>query len=43
MPFLKVIKRIVPWMWRNSQLQKCEKFKGYNYKSKKDYSSMPGL
>ena len=31
---------VVPWMWRNSQLQKCEKFKGYNYKSKKDYSSM---
>lgn len=31
---------VVPWMWRNSQLQKCKKFKGYNYKSKKDYSSM---
>ena len=31
---------VVPWMWRNSQLQKCKKFKGYNYKSTKDYSSM---
>lgn len=31
---------VVPWMWRNSQLQKCKKFKGYNYKSRKDYSFM---
>lgn len=29
---------VVPWMWRNSQLQKSKKFKGYNYKSTKDYS-----
>ena len=31
---------VVPWMWRNSQLQKSNKFKGYNFKSTKDYSSM---
>ena len=31
---------MVPWMWRNSQLQKSNKFKGYNFKSTKDYSSM---
>ena len=31
---------VVPWMWRNSELKNNKKYRGYNYKCKKDYSNL---
>lgn len=31
---------VVPWMWRNSELKKNKKYKGYNYECKKNYSNL---